>query len=90
MALTKIDDKIVMTKLEAKKRYRGKYFTFVYEQKVDDADNDLGYVIYTYDDDAEKSGIPKEEIEEKHIAFAAAFGAKRDRYVGGLTFHGNL
>ena len=53
-----------MTTWEAKNKYRDKYFRFVIIEQVDGCDNDLGYVVYTYDNKREMRGIPREEFRD--------------------------
>ena len=70
--LKRIENQEIMTSREAKKRYRDKYFYFMITKEVDRADNDLGYVLYTYDNEREWREIPREELKDK--AYEVSFG----------------
>ena len=48
--LEKIESNEIMTTRDAVKKYPTKYFMMVITEIVDRCDNDLGYVIYTADD----------------------------------------
>ena len=62
--LKKIEKKEIMTAWEAMNKYRDKYFYFVITEQVDGCDNDLGYVVYTFDSERELRGIPRNEFRD--------------------------
>ena len=70
--LKKIEKKEILTTWEAKNKYRDKYFRFVITEQVDGCDNDLGYVVYTYDNKREMRGIPREEF--KNVYYGSLLG----------------
>ena len=76
--LQRIEQKEIMTSWEARNKYRDKYFHFIITEKVDGCDNDLGYVLYTYDNKREMRGIPNEELKGK--VYDASLGVAAEPY----------
>ena len=87
MALVKIDTKNIMTTWEAMNRYADKYFHMVITERVDEGDNDKGYVIYTYDHLAELKEIPRVETKGKSILRGAGVEVEPIGQIGGIIFH---
>ena len=85
--LKKIEDTKIITKREAKEKYRTKYFRMVITEVVDKGDNDLGYVIYIADDEREFLAIPREEYKGKKIAFSLGGSAEPYPVIGNVVYH---
>ena len=85
--LTKIEKKEIMTKWDAINKYADKYFHMVITERVDGHQNDLGYVIYTYDDEREIRDIPREEYEGSVVAHCVGYSAEPFGQIGGITVH---
>jgi len=63
--LKKIDTVEIMTKHEIKTKYRTQYILMVMTEIVDDGDNDLGYVIYTADQERDFDPISRDEYKKR-------------------------
>ncbi|MCL2171549.1 MAG: hypothetical protein FWB71_05290 [Defluviitaleaceae bacterium] len=87
--LTKIETKEIMTMRSAMEKYRDKYFKMVITEVVDTQDNDLGYVIYTYDCLKELRDVPNEEAADMVVAYSLGVAAEPDLQIGGLTYYGS-
>jgi hypothetical protein len=74
--LKKIEAKEIITRRAAMLKYRTKYFVMIKTEDVDQADNDLGYVIYTSDTENELDQIPRSEYEGKRAAFMLGVAAE--------------
>ncbi|MCL2198069.1 MAG: hypothetical protein FWB80_04020 [Defluviitaleaceae bacterium] len=85
--LEKIETKEIMTHRAACEKYRTKYFRMVMTEEVDQADNDLGYVIYTADTEKELRQIPRSEYKGKCIVFTAGIAAEPYPQVGNVVYH---
>ena len=85
--LTKIEVQEIMTKRQAAEKYYDKYFHFVTTKEVDRLDNDLGYVIYTYDCGRDMRGIPRKELEGKMIGRLVGVAAEKGIHVGGIIVY---
>lgn len=81
--LEKIEEKEIMTRGEAARRYSTKFFFMVITEIVDRADKDLGYVIYTADTRRELQKAPLDEYDDFHIASMIG-GAAEPISFGGL------
>jgi len=88
MALTKIEEKEIMTIWEAKKKYADKYIFMIKTQVVDGLHKDLGYVLYVHDKNKEKLGIPREILDsgEVWISFAG-WDVEPLGQLGGIEVH---
>jgi hypothetical protein len=73
-----------MTTREASKKYANKYFKMIITQVVDQADNDLGYVIFTADDRKELSKAPLKEYKGMMVASMIGGLAEPFPSFGGL------
>ena len=82
--LEKIETKEIMTTREALKKYPTKYFLMVITEVVDQADNDLGYVIYTADEDRELTKNLLDEYNGLRVAFKIGGLAEPFPSYGGL------
>jgi hypothetical protein len=67
--LEKIETKEIMTMKEAQKKYETKFFRMIITETVDRGENDLGYVIYTADDERELNKVPMDEYKGQRMAF---------------------
>ena len=67
--LKKIDTVEIMTKHEVKTKYRTQYILMVMTEIVDDGDNDLGYVIYTADQERDFDPISRDEYKGKIVSY---------------------
>ena len=84
--LTKIESKEIMTHREAQEKYRDKYFHFLIIEVVDSSgQNDLGYVVYTYDEKRDMRGIPRDEFKGKIVAHAMGWDVEKGFQIGGVT-----
>ena len=85
--LKKIETKEIMTKREARKKYRAKYFRMIITETIDEADNDLGYVIYTADDRRGLSDVPMNEYKGQKMAFMMGGMAEPYPTVGNVVYY---
>ena len=85
--LKKVDKKEIMTTREAVKKYPDKYFRMVITEIVDRCDNDLGYVIYTADDQRDLVKAPLDEYKGQRVA--SMFGDLTEPYpsIGNVIYH---
>jgi uncharacterized protein YgbK (DUF1537 family) len=74
--LKEIKTQEIMTKRAAQEKYRTEYITMVITEVVDRGDNDLGYVIYTADDEREFMAVPRNEYRGKKVAFTLGIAAE--------------
>ena len=88
--LKKIEGQEMMTVWDAMNKYRDYYFHMVITKKVDGGDNDLGYVIYTYDNKREAREIPRSELEGKVVGRFIGVAAEKGTFIGGMEFHGKI
>jgi hypothetical protein len=80
----KIEDKIIMTSIEARRKYEKYYIGFVsIEQRMADPDNERGYVAYLADtEDEAYEAIPRFTEEGIYI------GIEPGHAVGGIRLGG--
>ena len=85
--LEKIEKKEIMTTREAVKRYPTKYFRMVITEVVDQCDNDLGYVIYTADNERDIVKAPMDEYKGQRVAYM--YGDLTEPYlsIGNVVYH---
>ena len=88
--LSKIETQEIITTRKAMEKYRTKYFRMVITEVIDQGDNDLGYVIYTADDEREFLKIPREEYEGKKIAFMLGVAAEPYPQIGNLVYYDSI
>jgi transcriptional regulator of nitric oxide reductase len=74
--LTKIETREIMTVWDAVMKYSKEYFAMVITEEVDQGDNDLGFVIYTSDDESEIYKIPSNMYEGKPVAINIGYSAE--------------
>ncbi|MCL2621354.1 MAG: hypothetical protein FWD97_10520 [Defluviitaleaceae bacterium] len=86
--LTKIETQEIMTHKQARDKYPDKYFHFVITEKVDGWENDLGYVLYIYDEEKDMRGIPRHELKGKVIARTFGTEAEKGIQLGGIEVDG--
>jgi len=82
--LKKIETKEIITSREAHRRYPTKYFLMVITEIVDQADNDLGYVIYIADNKRELTKVPMGEYRGQRVASMIGGMAEPFPSFGGL------
>ena len=92
MALTKIEDKEIMTVWEATLKYTDKYMLMIRTERVDDGDEDKGYVSYIYDEEIESLQIPRVEIEAsisdgQMAMWVMGYSADTGIQIGGIEIH---
>ena len=85
--LNKIDTQEIMTTRDASVKYRTQYFVMVITDVVDQADNDLGYVIYTADEKKEFQNISRDEYKGKKVAFMLGVAAEPYPQIGNVVYH---
>ena len=95
MALTKIEDKEIMTVWEASKKYADKYIMMIRVDEGNGGDTQKGYVVYVHDEHAERLQIPKDEMRqylegEGLVLFMQGVDAERYLQVGGIEIHANV
>ena len=74
--LNKIETQEIMTKRNARVKYRTQYIIMIITEIVDQCDNDLGYVIYTADDEGELLAVPEDEYLGQRAAFTLGVAAE--------------
>jgi len=67
--LTKIEDREIMTIWDAKKKYASKYILMIITEKIGEAYDSLGYVIYTANDKRDFKDVPREDFVGKPAGF---------------------
>lgn len=87
MALIKINSLEVMTTWAARNKYPINHIVMIKTKFVDGGDNDLGYVIYTYDNNRDIRNIPREEIKGKPTIFTLGINAEPHKQIGGIEFY---
>ena len=85
--LKKIDTKEIMTKWNAKVKYRTKYFIMIITEVVDGCDNDFGYVIYIADNRNELHEVSRDEYIGKKAAFALGVAAEPYPQIGNIVYY---
>jgi len=88
--LKKIETKEIMTHWQARNVYRDYYFHFLITEEVDRGDNDLGYVIYIYDNLDEMQYIPREELRHSRVSITLGVAAEPPGLIGGIEFRGKI
>ena len=82
--LEKLEVKEIMTTRAAMEKYQTKYFLMVITELVDRADNDMGLVIYTADDQRELTKVPMNEYKGQRVASMFGIDAEPHPSFGGL------
>jgi len=91
MALTRIEEKEIMTTWEATKKYADKYIFMIRTQVVDGWDNDLGYVLYVHDEYKEKLEIPREILDSGEVWLSfAGWDVEPFGQLGGIEVHAEV
>jgi hypothetical protein len=88
--LTKIETREIMTTWDAIMKYSTQYFAMVITEEVDRGDNDLGYVIYTSDDENEIYKIPIDEYKGKTVAMEIGYSAEPYPQIGNVVYHAKV
>ena len=85
--LEKIETIEIMTTRDAVKKYPTKYFRMVITKVVDQCDNDLGYVIYTADDQRDLVKASMDEYKGQRVA--SMYGTLTEPYpsIGNVVYH---
>ena len=85
--LNKIETHEIMTKRNARVKYRTQYIVMIITTVVDKCDNDLGYVIYAADDERELLKIPRDEYKDKLVAFTLGVAAEPYPQIGNVVYY---
>ena len=85
--LNKIETHEIMTKRNARVKYRTQYIVMIITSVVDQCDNDLGYVIYAADDERELLEIPRDEYKDKLVAFTLGVAAESYPQIGNVVYY---
>jgi hypothetical protein len=85
--LKKIETREIMTTWDAALKYRTQYFVMIITEVIDQGQNDLGYVIYTADDESEIFKIPMNEYKDKRVAFKIGYAAEPYPQIGNVVYH---
>ena len=88
--LKKIETQEIMTTRAAMKKYRTQYFNMIITEVVDQGDNDLGYVIYTADDEREMLKVPRDEYKGKKVAFLLGVAAEPYPQIGNVVYYDKI
>jgi len=85
--LEKIEINEIMTTQDAVKKYPTKYFMMVITEIVDRCDNDLGYVIYTADDQRDLMKASMDEYKGQRVA--SMYGTLTEPYpsIGNVVYY---
>ena len=83
----KIEANEIMTTKDAVKKYPTKYFMMVITEIVDRCDNDLGYVIYTADDQRDLMNASMDEYKGQRVA--SMYGTLTEPYpsIGNVVYY---
>jgi hypothetical protein len=85
--LNKIETQEIMTKWNARVKYRTQHIVMVITEVVDQCDNDLGYVIYAADDERELLKISRDEYNDKKVAFTLGVAAEPYPQIGNVVYY---
>jgi hypothetical protein len=85
--LKKIEPREIMTVWDAVLKYRTQYFAMIITEEVDQGDNDLGYVIYTADNENKIHTIPRDKYKGKRLAVMPGFSAEPYPQIGNMVYH---
>ena len=85
--LNAIKTQEIMSMRSAKEKYKTQYFVMIITQEVDNIYGDLGYVIYTADDERELPNMPRDEYSGKKVAFLKGIAADPCPHVGNVVYH---
>ena len=87
--LRKVESRELLTKSEARKKYRSSYIFMEIIDIVDGQDNDLSYVLYTVDEEKDKSLVPLELFAGDRI-IASMPGNVYEPFgqIGKIVYHG--
>ena len=83
--LNKIETLKTMTKRDARVKYRTQHIVMIITTVVDYGDNDMGYVIYTADENKELLTISREEYKGKRVAFMLGVAAEPYPQIGNVV-----
>jgi len=84
--IRKVDDKEILTSLEARKKYQDKFIGFVtVEQKITDPENERIRVMYTADGYDESFKMPAKTESGDFISIAIGMGVG-GTMMGGICF----
>ena len=89
MAVTKVDDKIVMTVEEMKKKYPTKWFRYAMVSEPDffESKNNSGYVIFIGDTDVELYDLRQHGYSGECLAFGKGDHTSSVPEVGSIYYH---
>ena len=85
--LQKIEKQEVMTTRAAMIKYRAQYFVMIITSVIDQGDNDLGYVIYSAEDNRELLKVSRDEYKGKTVAFYQGVAAEQYPQVGNVVHY---
>jgi len=87
--LQKIEQRELLTKLEAEQKYPDKYFFMLITEMVDPTgQRDKGYVLYTADKRRELHDVPREELHGKPVASWYGNYVEDVTSIGDVICHG--
>jgi len=84
--LEKIDTMEIMTTRAAKLKYRTHHIVMVLTEIVDEADNDLGYVIYAAEDNRELIKV-RDEYKGMRVAFLQGTASEPYPSIGNVVYY---
>jgi hypothetical protein len=85
--LNQVKSQEILTKRAARVKYRTKYIVMIITDVVDQADNDLGYVIYVSDDERELLEISRDQFKGKTVAFTLGVAAEPHPQIGNVVYY---
>jgi hypothetical protein len=85
--LSEIKTQEILTKRAARVKYRSQYIVMIITTVIDQADNDLGYVIYIADDERELLTISRDEYKGKKVAFTLGVAAEPYPQIGNVVYY---
>jgi hypothetical protein len=88
--LKKIETHETMTAWDAALKYRTQYFAMIITEVIDQGQNDVGYVIYTTDDESEIYKISMNEYKDKRVAFKTGYAAEPYPQIGNVVYHAKI
>lgn len=85
--LKKIEEMEILTARDAIKKYPSEYFIMVITEIVDRCDSDLGYVIYTADDQRDLIKASMDEYKGQRVA--SMYGTLTEPYssIGNVVYY---
>jgi hypothetical protein len=85
--LSEVKTQEIMTRRAARVKYRTQYIVMIITTEIDQADNDLGYVLYIADDERDLLKISRDEYKGKKVAFTLGVAAEPYPQVGNVVYY---